>query len=47
MFLDFLEWLALIKKKSEFVRRERLKSKQIAKPMGHIFTQIPADFILC
>jgi tetrahydromethanopterin S-methyltransferase subunit G len=38
MLLDFLERLASIEKKSEFVRRERFKRKQVSKPMGHIFT---------
>jgi len=42
VFLDFLEWLALIEKKSQFVRRERFKRKQVTKPMRHIFTQMPS-----
>jgi hypothetical protein len=39
MLLDFLERLASIKKKSEFVRRERFKRKQVAEAVRHIFTQ--------
>src|SRR6266849_2951096 len=38
MLLDFLERLALIEKKSEFVRSERFKRKQVTKPISHIFT---------
>jgi hypothetical protein len=32
----------LIEKKSQFVRRERFKRKQVTKPMRHIFTQMPS-----
>jgi len=38
MLLDFLERLALIEKKSEFVRRERFQSEQVAETVRHIFT---------
>src|SRR5215813_1645033 len=36
MALDFLEWLALIEKKSKFVRAERFQSQEIAKTGRHI-----------
>src|SRR5215813_14120538 len=34
--LNFLEWLALIEKKSKFVRAERFQSQKIAKTGRHI-----------
>jgi hypothetical protein len=40
MTLDFLEGFALVEEKGEFVRIERFESKQIAKPMRHIFLRI-------
>ena len=40
MLLDFLERFALVEEKSQFVRVQRLKRKEVTKPMRHIFTQI-------
>src|ERR1700730_18814123 len=43
MLLDFLEWLALVQKKSDFLRRKRFQRQQVAKAIRHIFTQIPSQ----
>ena len=37
MTLDFLERLALIEEKREFVRRERFESQEVTEAVRHIF----------
>jgi hypothetical protein len=39
MALDFLKRLALVEKKSKFVRDERFESEKVAKAVGHVCTR--------
>src|SRR6266849_1873877 len=45
IFLNFLERLGLIEKESQLVRGEQFQCQQIAKAVGHIFTQAPAPIL--
>ncbi|OLB32187.1 MAG: hypothetical protein AUH13_04975 [Acidobacteria bacterium 13_2_20CM_58_27] len=51
VFLDFLEWFALVEKKPKFVRRERFESEQIAEAVGQFpdsdSSRVPKNFTTC
>lgn len=45
MPLNFLEGLALIEKKCEFLRGERFQREEVVKAMGHIETQATCPLV--